>query len=277
MSDARHELGEFLRSRRERVTPEDVGLATSGRRRTPGLRREELAQLAGVGVTWLTWLEQGRDIRASEQVLTALARALRLDRDERSHLLELGGFGAAAQGTDAVIDDAVLLMLARLDPAPAYVQNARYDVLAHNAAFGGMVTDLDALPSEQRNTMWLAFTDVAWQAAMPDGEAVTARMVAQLRSQGSGEPEAKARDRLVERLSEASPRFRELWQRHDVIEPRTGQKVYISPRGGRLRFDVVSTWLQPRHGLRMVVHVPADEETETRLRLLAAESSDLTR
>jgi hypothetical protein len=235
-----------------------------------------VAQLAGVGVTWFTWLEQGRDIRASEQVLTAIARALRLDQDERNHLLELGGFGAGARGTSSGLDDAVLRMLERLDPAPAYVQNARYDVLAHNAAFGRMVTDLDALPPEQRNTMWLAFTDLAWRAAMPDWEAVTARMAAQLRSQGSSEPEAGRRDELVTRLSEASPRFRELWQRHDVVEPRVGQKVYISPRAGRLRFDVVSTWLQPRHGLRLVAHLPADAETESRLQALAVEADPVS-
>ncbi|GAA4742042.1 helix-turn-helix transcriptional regulator [Amnibacterium soli] len=271
MSDRRGELGEFLRSRRAVVTPEDVGLPAGGRRRTPGLRREEVAQLAGVGVTWLTWLEQGRDIRASEQVLTAIARALRLDQDERNHLLELGGFGASAQPAPAPLDGAVLRLLERLGPAPAYVQNARYDVLAHNAAFGRMVTDLDAVPAERRNTMWLAFTDVAWRAAMPDWEAVTARMAAQLRAQGGSEPEAGRRDELVARLSEASPRFRELWKRHDVVEPRVGHKVYISPIVGRLRFDVVSTWLQPRHGLRLVVHVPADAETESRLQALAVE------
>ncbi|RIX27822.1 helix-turn-helix transcriptional regulator [Amnibacterium setariae] len=269
MSDSRRDLGDFLRSRRARIAPEDVGLPAGGRRRTPGLRREEVAQLAGVGVTWYTWLEQGRDIRASEQVLTAVARVLRLDADERAHLLELGGFGAPTAPAAAEVDAGVRLLLERLDPAPAYVQNGRYDVLAHNPAFGRLVTDLDRLPPADRNTMWLAFTDVAWQAAMPDWEEVTARMAAQLRSQRGADADRRQRDDLVRRLTAASPRFAELWQRQDVLEPRTGRKVYISPHVGRLRFDVVTTWLQPRQGLRLVAHLPADAETARRVERLA--------
>ncbi|WP_144762793.1 helix-turn-helix transcriptional regulator [Curtobacterium sp. 9128] len=261
------ELGAFLRSRRDRLTPQDVGLPTGGRRRTPGLRREEVALLAGVGVTWYTWLEQGRDIRPSAQVLRAVGRVLRLDDDEQAYLSILGGVepvGAAPAARR--VDDGVIRLLDQLAPDPAYVQDALFNLVAHNAPFARLVTDLDALAPAERNTMWLAFTDPAWRRAMPDWDDVTARMVAQLRSQTGSDRDQRERDDLVARLGAASPRFVELWERQDVLQPRTGHKVYDSPLVGRLRFDVVTTWLQPGRGLRLLVHLPADVETEARLR-----------
>src|SRR5947199_5879920 len=126
----RGELAAFLRSRRERITPDQVGLPPGGRRRTPGLRREEVAQLAGVGVTWYTWLEQGRDIHASEQVLDAIANTLRLDPNERSHLFTLAGLPEAPGLRECrAVPEPVHVMLRQLEPFPACVQNARTDIL----------------------------------------------------------------------------------------------------------------------------------------------------
>src|SRR5262245_17838156 len=126
----REELAAFLRSRRERITPEQVGLPRGRRRRTPGLRREEVAQLAAVGVTWYTWLEQARDIQVSAQVLDAIARALQLDRSERAHLFALAGSADPSPGSDCSgVTPALRMMLDRLEPYPACVQNSRYDVL----------------------------------------------------------------------------------------------------------------------------------------------------
>ncbi|HEV8164238.1 MAG TPA: helix-turn-helix domain-containing protein, partial [Actinomycetota bacterium] len=132
----RAELASFLRSRRERITPEDIGLTTFGRRRTPGLRREEVAQLAGVGVTWYTWLEQGRDIAPSAQVLDAIARTLRLDRHERTHLFRLADVPDPSSPESCTpLPDSTALLLDRLDPYPAMVVNGRYDVLAYNRTY----------------------------------------------------------------------------------------------------------------------------------------------
>src|ERR687887_1269033 len=129
----RRALATFLRSRRERITPEQVGLIAGGRRRTPGLRREEVAQLAGVGVTWYTWLEQGRDINVSAQVLDAVARTLRLDRLERNHLFTLAGLQLGpAQGDCTVLPDSVQKTVDAVSPYPALVLNPRYDILAFN-------------------------------------------------------------------------------------------------------------------------------------------------
>src|ERR687887_459725 len=156
----RRELGEFLRSRRERISPQQVGVAYNGRRRTPGLRREEVAQLSGVGVTWYTWLEQGRDIHVSEQVLTAIARTLMLDRDERTHLFALAGATDQTIVNEChAVSAQMHATLAKLDPYPACIQTGKYDVLAYNRAYNNLIVNFDELPVEDRNCMWLLFTD----------------------------------------------------------------------------------------------------------------------
>src|SRR3954471_6353122 len=132
MSDRRAELGEFLRARREALRPSDVGLPSGGRRRTPGLRREEIALLAGVSVTWYTWLEQGRRINASRDVLLALARALRLDDAERAHMLDLAAAGTGArpiEKPERVVEapDAINRLIMSMEPAPAYVLGPRWE------------------------------------------------------------------------------------------------------------------------------------------------------
>ena len=132
----RRELADFLRSRRERIVPEDVGLPPASRRRTPGLRREEVATLAGVGVTWYTWLEQGRDINVSPQVLDAVARTLLLDRSEREHLFRLADAPeVTAESECQGLQPTVQVLLDQLCPYPASVRNARYDILAFNGAY----------------------------------------------------------------------------------------------------------------------------------------------
>ncbi|SEE41455.1 Helix-turn-helix domain-containing protein [Streptomyces sp. 2314.4] len=133
--DRRRQLGAFLRSRRERLTPDEAGLPRTARRRTPGLRREELAVLAGISATGYTYLEQGREIRVSEQVLTALAEALRLDGPERAHLLQLAGHAAAAESEQREpLKDEVAAVPLLLQPNPAYLIGGNYDVLSHNRA-----------------------------------------------------------------------------------------------------------------------------------------------
>ncbi|GAA3081300.1 hypothetical protein GCM10020000_79000 [Streptomyces olivoverticillatus] len=143
--DQRSELGAFLRSRRERITPDEVGLPHTGRRRTPGLRREELALLAGISATWYTYLEQGRDVRASDQVLDALASALRLDRHERGHLFQLADHAPVAEAEEpeslAAEVAAVPLLL---QPRPAYIIGGNYNVLSYNQAADELFPHLTA-------------------------------------------------------------------------------------------------------------------------------------
>src|ERR1700689_4930123 len=143
LAHRRQELAGFLRSRRERIAPEQVGLPPAARRRTPGLRREEVATLAGVGVTWYTWLEQGRDINASPQVLNAVARTLLLDPHEREHLFRLAEVADASPEAECQsLPPTTQLLLDKLDPYPAMVRNGRYDTLGFNRSYERMVGNL---------------------------------------------------------------------------------------------------------------------------------------
>ncbi|MGH3735439.1 MAG: helix-turn-helix transcriptional regulator [Micromonosporaceae bacterium] len=265
----RKELAAFLRSRRERLSPEQVGLPAYGRRRTPGLRREEVAQLAGIGVTWYTWLEQGRRIKASVQVLDAVARTLMLDAGERSHLFTLAGTPIADAGSPChAVRDSIRLLLRAL-PYPSAVSNARRDILAWNQMFEAIWGPIGALPVEERNVLWQLFTNPAWRAQMPDWEESAARLVAQFRcamADHVGEPSWIA---LVGRLKAASPEFTQLWARHDVESPESQVKQIVHAEVGLLRLDHTHLWFGPAgSGTKLTTYTPADPDTAEKLRLL---------
>jgi transcriptional regulator with XRE-family HTH domain len=266
----RRELAGFLRSRRERITPEEVGLPPASRRRTPGLRREEVATLAGVGVTWYTWLEQGRPINASPQVLDAVARTLLLDAHEREHLFRLADVpDASAVAECQGLPASVTLLLDQLGPYPACVRNARYDILAHNPAYEHLVGPLSDLPFEERNILWRAFTDPACRSAMVDWEEATRRMVAEYRSAMAEHVSEPAWKCVVSRLTKASPEFAELWERHEVAAPENRAKRWLHPEVGLLKLDYTYLWLGQRLGTRMTTYTPADEVTAAKLRQLS--------
>ncbi|WSL80633.1 helix-turn-helix transcriptional regulator [Kitasatospora sp. NBC_01266] len=266
----RQELAAFLRSRRERILPEQVGLPSTGRRRTPGLRREEVAQLAAVGVTWYTWLEQGRDIQVSGQVLEAVSRALLLDPNERTHLYILAGAGNPTPSSDCpVVTPVVREILDKLSPLPAWVLNSRYDVLAHNDMFARLLGDFSQLPFEERNLIWQLFADQSFQARWLDVDGARRQTVARLRSamaEHVAEPTWKT---LVARLRQASPDFEEMWQRHEVAAGDNGVKGFNHPEVGVLWLDYTNMWLGPRRGNRLVTYTPSDAESRARLERLA--------
>jgi hypothetical protein len=267
----RRELASFLRSRRERISPEQVGLPPGRRRRTPGLRREEVAQLAAVGVTWYTWLEQAREIQVSGQVADAIARALMLDLTERRHLFTLAGTTDPHPHLDcAGMSPAVRVMLDQLEPLPAAVFNSRYDIVAYNRTYGRLITDLDDLPVEDRNIMWLAFTHPMWRERMLDRDENTRLMAAKFRASMArhlAEPPWKA---LLKRLQQASPEFCEVWERHEVLQPDSHVKRYLNPDVGLLAFDFTHLWLGPQSGPRLTTYTPADAITRERLEHLHA-------
>ncbi len=265
----RRELAAFLRSRRQRISPEQVGMPSGGRRRTPGLRREEVAQLAGVGVTWYTWLEQGRDIRVSDQVLEAVARTLLFDPHERAHLFTLAGFPPPTMEPECrSMFPSVQVLLDQLEPYPACVTNARYDLLAYNRTYAHLVEDLDALPFTDRNSLWLMITHPAWHAAFPDRQDAVRRMVGQYRAAMAEYVAEPAWKCLVARLRKASPEFAELWERHEVSAPENRTKHVVNPWVGLLRLDYTNLWFGQRLGTRMVTYTPADEQTHVRLATL---------
>ncbi|WP_419994785.1 helix-turn-helix transcriptional regulator [Streptomyces boninensis] len=266
---ARRELADFLRTRRERITPEQVGLPPGRRRRTPGLRREEVAALAAVGVTWYTWLEQARDIQISAQVADSIARALMLDRPERTHLFVLAGVADPSPRADcAAISPALNVMLRQLEPYPAAVHNSRYDILAYNRTYARLVGDLDALPEEDRNMLWLVFTDPEWREAVVDRERVLPGMAAKFRAVMAEHLAEAPWKALLKRLQDASPEFCEVWERHDVLQPENHTKRFLNPRVGLLTMDFTQLWLGPRQGPKLTTYTPADEVTEGRLREL---------
>jgi transcriptional regulator with XRE-family HTH domain len=261
----RKALAGFLRSRRERITPELVGLPEGGRRRTPGLRREEVAQLAGVGVTWYTWLEQGRDINASEQVLGAIATTLRLDPHERAHLFRLAGAPEPTLPKEcSAVPPQIRAMLTQLEPFPAAVYNSRMDILAFNRAHNWLL-DTEKVPIEERNAMLQCFTNPEWQRRLPDWGDGMPRTVAQFRAsmaQHIGDPSWKA---LVKRLRAESPAFEALWSQQDVQPVRSFAKRILHPEAGLLTFDATHLWFGPRSETRLTTLVPADPDTSAKL------------
>ncbi|TJZ55735.1 helix-turn-helix domain-containing protein [Streptomyces piniterrae] len=265
----RAELAAFLRSRRERITPEHVGLPRGSRRRTPGLRREEVAHLAAVGVTWYTWLEQARDIHVSPQVLDAVARALLLDKAERRHLFALAGAIDPLPGTECTgVPRALRQIMDQVAPFPAVVQNSRFDILAYNSTYGQLMCDLDALPEEDRNCMWLAFTHPEWRAAMGDLDASVCMMAAKFRASMAEHVAEPAWKALVARLSEASPEFRAIWARHEVVRPVSSTKIFQNSKVGAMELAATSLWTGPNPGPTLVTYTPVDETSRKRLELL---------
>jgi transcriptional regulator with XRE-family HTH domain len=262
----RRELAAFLRSRRERLRPEQVGLPPSRRRRTPGLRREEVAQLAGVGVTWYTWLEQARQINASPQVLDAIARTLRFDSHEQAHLFTLAGLTttAIAEECGSLTPEAQLLV-DQLEPYPAIILNARWDLLAYNRVHGSFFPDLEEIPLEDRNCLWLAFTDPAWREVMVDWEDSVGLMVAEYRAAMAEHIDDPAWQALVDRLHRVSAEFTAFWERHDVVRMLSNTKRAMHPTVGLLRLNYTNLWLDHGPRARIVAFTPADEQTRARL------------
>jgi transcriptional regulator with XRE-family HTH domain len=267
----RRELGAFLRSRRERIKPEQVGLRSLRRRRTPGLRREEVAQLAGVGVTWYTWLEQGREINPSAQVLDAIARTLQFDVHEHAHLFTLAGIATTTISDECqALCPTVQPLIDQLEPFPAMVVNARLDLLAYNRVYASFFENLDAIPIEDRNILWLIFTDPEWRATVVDWDDAIGRMVAEYRGAMAEHLDDPAWKTLVARLQRSSAEFAALWERHDVqgVEGRTKRAMH--PTAGLLSLDYTNLWVGQQVGVRIVAFTPADERTRKRLEALHA-------
>jgi transcriptional regulator with XRE-family HTH domain len=232
-------LADFLRRSRERVDPSAVGLPPRGRRRTPGLRREDVAQLAGISVDYYARLEQQRGAHPSEQVISALARALRMTEDECDYLHRLAGYQTHARATAAArVRPGLLLILDRLVDAPAQVVSDSGQILARNALaealFGG-----PAQPGRAGNATWTLFTDPSARTRVPpeDLSRILANHVANLRAVHVSRPEDDEVNALIRDLIKDSAEFRDLWQRHDVAVMRTATKTLLHPEVGRLDLD----------------------------------------
>ncbi|MFF8472494.1 helix-turn-helix transcriptional regulator [Streptomyces sp. NPDC015414] len=267
----RAELADFLRRGRARLEPSDVGLAAGARRRTPGLRREEVAQLAGMSVDYYTRLEQRRGPRPSRQMLTALARALRLTDDERDHLFHLVGEEPPRRGTaSAHVRQGLLLVLDRLYDSPAQVVTDCGTVLAQNALAKALVGDALARPPRERNLTRRFFLDPAARDLFPpeDRPAHAFDHVASLRAVAAARPDDPEPAALAAELRAASPEFARLWEAHEVSLRRPSSKRFVHPVVGLLELDC-EVLLSHEGRQQLVIHTarPGTESYE-RLRLL---------
>jgi transcriptional regulator with XRE-family HTH domain len=270
MSDLiqRKELAAFLRSRREATDPVSMGLEPGPRRRTPGLRREELAQLSGVSVTWYTWLEQARDISVSRQVIDSLARTLRMQPDERAHLFTLAGLALPSERPSPPhVDDTLRRLVEELGPNPACVISLWWDLLVVNDAYASMIGNLQQRPEPERNTLWIAFTDKRARDLYLDWDAETQQLAGQLRVQLAQHPEDPRGHDLVQALQAASPRFAELWQEQAIARFHGSRKRFHHPTVGDITLDYVK--LAAADDTNLIAFLPADATSRRALHSLA--------
>jgi transcriptional regulator with XRE-family HTH domain len=260
-----------LRQRRARVRPADVGLEAGQRRRTPGLRRQEVAQLAGMSVDYYIRLEQGRGPRPSRQMIAAICRALRLSHDEAAYLHHLAGeVPGPPPGPARDVRPGLLHLLDRLDDTPAMVCDAKYDVLAWNAMAAALITDFTALPPGERNIIWRFFSDPDVRGRHDaDGARRFAReSVADLRAATARYPGDGGIRQLVDRLLAASTEFRGLWAERDVQARRSAHKRLRHPVVGWLDLDCEALHDPDRDQWMVLYTAPPGTPSHEALRLL---------
>jgi transcriptional regulator with XRE-family HTH domain len=269
----RNELGDFLRARRAALDPHRAGLPDDGRlRRVPGLRREELAQLAHVSTDYVVRLEQGRTRRVSRPVLDALADALELAPDERAYLFTVADVTQAAparQPAGQRVDQQLRQLLDGMHDIPALILNRRQDVLAWNSAAGALLIDFGALPAAERNLIRLTFLDEAYRSLYADWPRAARECVAVLRMEAGRHPEDQALAALVGELSVRDPDFRTWWADHLVRGPRQLTKTYHHPVVGTLTLNVQQLSVDTQPDQLLVAYTAApDSASQEALRFL---------
>ncbi|GCE23055.1 helix-turn-helix transcriptional regulator [Dictyobacter kobayashii] len=254
----REALAEFLRTRRERLRPEDVGLPTGKRRRAPGLRREEVAQLANIGVSWYTSMEQGRDVHPSLDILDSVATALQFTEHERQHLFLLADQHAFASAPppEEYISPALRRILASLDPDPAYIMGRRWDYLAWNKAAECLFRPAQSSEAYARNIIWTIFTAPEKRIAGSHWEQVAQAILAEFRSESARYAGEEWFKQLVADLQHASPEFRAWWPRHDVRGRTDGYKEFEHPMVGRLLFEHSTLQVPANPDIKIMIYTP---------------------
>lgn len=265
--ERRRELGAFLRARREALTPEQVKLPRGRSRRTPGLRREEVALLAGVSVTWYTWLEQGRKINASTDVLRAIGRALRLDEAGQEHLISLAQpttVTAPPVATPDEVPTALRRLIDAFEPAPAYVLGPHWEFAAWNAAQRRLYPPVEQLDGIERNLIWMLFAHDAVRRLIVDWDIHARQALAEFRAATTAVRHDPVVVELVARLSEVSAEFRAWWPEHDVARFETRLRRFDHPRAGMLTFEYQQLTPAEWPALRVVVQLPLPGDDSAR-------------
>jgi transcriptional regulator with XRE-family HTH domain len=272
-NERRLALADFLRKQRAHLSPADVGLPPGLRRRTPGLRREEVAQLANIGASWYIWLEQGRNIHPSMQVLESLAQALRLTPNERRHLFLLAGQFLPPQTPplEEHISPVLRQMLSDLEPAPAYVMGRRFDYLAwNNAAEKILAISAASLPYE-RNLVWRCFTDPMMREHFSHWEQMARGLLAEFRATSARYPGDEWFEELIEALKQVSPEFCRWWQEHDAPRELAGDKIMEHTTLGHLEFQHLTLQVLSDPDVRVTLYMP-NQMTRTQLQRLLKDS-----
>lgn len=270
--DTTRELASFLRSSRERLDPADFSLPSRRRaRRTPGLRREEVAELAGVSIDYVVRLEQGRGLRPSAEVVEALARALRLGPDERTYLFNLARQRPRDADKAATTAAPPLAgLVADLSPLPAMVMNHRYDILAWNAEMARLLLDFDTLPPARRNAMWLCLRHPGMRDFYVDRERVVREGIAHLRAAWAAHPDDAALTDLITEFASHDEEFARLWNERDITVDGRGRKEMRHPEVGAVTVDFEVLIPLPDPDQRLVIYRAADEESRAALGRLRA-------
>ena len=271
----RAELRDFLISRRARISPEMAGMpAGGGRRRTPGLRREEVAVLAGVGASWYQWLEQGRDITVSSQVLDAIGRVLELTEPELRHLHALAGLTPPPLRTSPNLgrEDCCQALDRMIDawlPNPGHIVDQYWNIVAMNTS-ARLIFGFEEVGT---NCLVNFFEQRLYEVGYPDPDEVTRRVAAQFRFEMSNYPGDHHFAEIVERLLRTSERFAQIWNLHEVQAPGTNLKVYLHPQVGKLQFEATQLRVAEWPDLTVVMHTPIPgTDTKQRLEALVAEN-----
>jgi len=277
MTDA-NQLGIYLKDRRAKLDPTTFGFSLQ-RRRTPGLRREEVAQRANVSATWYTWLEQGRGGAPSADVLDRIARAMMLTDAEREHLylLGLGRLPEAKYQAPEGITPRLQRLLDTLEYSPAFIRTATWDVIAWNKAAAAVLTDYSALPKGRRNVLRMMFQDARVRAAQPDWLSVARYVVASFRADVARAGAARNVQSLVDELCATSPEFAAMWRDNDVQAHGDGVKVLHHPIAGALSMEFSAFAVDGRPDLNMVVYNPTTPADAAKVRALLASASKRSR
>lgn len=271
--ERRRELGQFLRDRRAGLLRADHGLPPIGRSRTLGLRREEIAAFAAVSVTWYTWLEQGRDINASRQVLESIGRVLRLSPAEQSYVLTLGGHAAVQPQGPAAIEDVPPHLQGLLDALdfPAFAVAPDWGIAGWNSAYEWLYSRIAQVEPAERNLLWLVFTDPQLRRMLPDWDVTSRHFVTEFRAEAGPRLGSPEHTELVGRLSAASPEFARIWAGRGVQGFASRQRIFVHPEVGELTFEQHRLVPSDVPGLHFVMYVPtAGTPTRERLALLGA-------
>ncbi|QIR29738.1 helix-turn-helix transcriptional regulator [Kluyvera genomosp. 3] len=264
--DSRKQLGAFLRARRESLDPQRLGLPRSGRRRTPGLRREEVAMLADVGVTWYTWLEQGREVNPSAAVMQAVAEALQCSALETRHLFVLAGLTPLESANVPPcegISPGTRRMLDSLLPQPASIQKPDFDIVAWNDAFCRLMgVDFSTIPEDDRNCIYLYLTHPGWRSRLAN-RGTLATFVSYFRAAMAEHRGNPAWENKLARFFAASSEFEALWhQRYEVRGVENQIKNFQHPEFGHFQLQQMYWYSAPRNGSRLLVYLPVDEVGE---------------